>query len=143
MKSLAPLSLIRSRLSSRALVLAGLLSCSFAASARAQSPLIQINAGGGAVSPFVADEYYSAGNEFSSTATINLSGVTNPAPAAVYQSVRWNASFNYTIPGLTAGQSYLVRLHFVELSFTTRAIVCSTLRSTARASFQISIFTRK
>jgi fibronectin type 3 domain-containing protein len=82
------------------------------------SVVVQIDAGGGAVSPFVADEYFSAGNEFSSTATISLSGVTNPAPAAVYQSVRWNASFNYTIPGLTAGASYAVRLHFVELSFT-------------------------
>jgi hypothetical protein len=66
----------------------------------------------------VADEYYSAGNEFSSSATINTSGQTNAAPAAVYQTVRWNASFNYTLPGLTAGASYVVRLHFVELSFT-------------------------
>jgi fibronectin type 3 domain-containing protein len=99
--------------------LAALVTCAFAATARAQTPVIQINAGSSsAVSPFVADEDFSAGNEFSSTATINLSGQTNPAPAAVYQSVRWNASFNYTIPGLTAGASYVVRLHFVELSFT-------------------------
>jgi len=80
--------------------------------------VLQINAGGGAVSPFVADEYFSAGNEFSSTATINTSGQTNAAPAAVYQDVRWNASFNYTLPGLTPGASYVVRLHFVELTFT-------------------------
>jgi fibronectin type 3 domain-containing protein len=83
------------------------------------SPVLRINAGGGAVSPFVADSGYSAGNQFSSGATINVSGVTNAAPAAVYQSVRWNASFNYTLGGLTAGTSYVVRLHFVELSFTT------------------------
>jgi fibronectin type 3 domain-containing protein len=81
--------------------------------------VLQIDAGSpSAVSPFVADEDFSAGNEFSSSATINTSGQTNAAPAAVYQTVRWNASFNYTLPGLTAGASYVVRLHFVELSFT-------------------------
>ena len=71
-----------------------------------------------AVSPFVADEFFSAGNEFSSTATINTSGVTNAAPAAVYQTVRWNSSFTYTIPNLTAGSTYTVRLHFCELTWT-------------------------
>jgi len=88
--------MFRSRLRSSALVLAGLLSCAFAATTRAQTPVLQINAGGGAVSPFVADEYFSAGNEFSSTATINTSGQTNAAPAAVYQTVRWNAGANET-----------------------------------------------
>ncbi|HVU18608.1 MAG TPA: malectin domain-containing carbohydrate-binding protein [Candidatus Didemnitutus sp.] len=87
-------------------------------SAFAQTAVLRINAGGGAISPFVADTGYSAGNQFSSTATINTSGVTNAAPAAVYQTVRWNASFNYTLGGLTAGTSYTVRLHFVELTFT-------------------------
>jgi fibronectin type 3 domain-containing protein len=111
------LSVIPSRLRSGALILAALAGA-FAATARAQTPVVQINAGAGAVSPFVADEYYSAGTDFTSTATITTSGQTNPAPAAVYQSVRWNSSFNYTIPGLTAGAAYVVRLHFVELSFT-------------------------
>jgi fibronectin type 3 domain-containing protein len=95
-----------------------LFSCAFVTSVRAQTAVLQINAGGGAVSPFVADKDFSAGNEFSSTATISTSGQSNPAPAAVYQTVRWNASFNYTLPGLTAGASYIVRLHFVELTFT-------------------------
>src|SRR5258708_6159843 len=80
--------------------------------------VVQIKAGGGAVSRFVADTGFDSGNMFSSTAAINLSGVNNAAPQAVYQSVRWNASFNYTLGGLTAGTSYVVRLHFVELSFT-------------------------
>ena len=71
-----------------------------------------------AVSPFAADEFFNSGNEFSSTATINTSGVTNAAPAAVYQTVRWNSSFNYTIPNLTAGSTYTVRLHFCELTWT-------------------------
>src|SRR5258708_9614863 len=80
--------------------------------------VLRVNAGGGAVSPFVADTGFDSGNMFSSTGAINLSGVNNAAPQAVYQSVRWNASFNYTLGGLTAGTSYVVRLHFVELSFT-------------------------
>ena len=86
--------------------------------ASAQTTLTQINCGGGAVSPFVADTGYNSGNAFSSTATISTSGVTNPAPAAVYQTVRWNPSFTYTLTGYTANASYAVRLHFVELSFT-------------------------
>jgi hypothetical protein len=82
------------------------------------TPVLQINAGGGAVAPFVADTDFDTGTEFSSSATITTSGIANAAPAAVYQDVRWNASFNYTLPGLTPGASYVVRLHFVELSFT-------------------------
>lgn len=90
----------------------------FAGNARAQTALTQIDCGGGAVSPYVADTGYNAGNAFSSTASISTSGVTNPAPTAVYQSVRWNPSFTYTLTGYTANTAYTVRLHFVELSFT-------------------------
>lgn len=88
--------------------------------ASAQTPLavLQINAGGGAVAPFVADTDFSTGNEFSSTATIDVSGVSSPAPQGVYQTVRWAPSFTYTLGGLTAGTSYTLRLHFCELSFS-------------------------
>mgnify|MGYP001449194381 CR=1 FL=1 len=44
---------------------------------------------------------------------INTSGVSNPAPQGVYQSYRYG-NFTYTIPGLKAGASYTVRLHFAE-----------------------------
>ncbi len=54
----------------------------------------------------------------SSSATISTAGQAHVAPMAVYQDVRWNSSFTYTLPGLTAGQNYVVYLHFVELSFT-------------------------
>ncbi len=101
-----------------ALFSAATLLAVFAGTAQAQTPVVQINAGGGAVSPFAADTYFDTGSSYSSTAAINTSGVTNPAPAAVYQSVRWNSAFTYTIPGLTVGNSYLVRLHFVELTWT-------------------------
>src|ERR1035437_1574950 len=109
---------LRSPVHFRPLLLAAALVLSFAGSLQAQTAVKQINAGGAAVAPFAADNSFSAGSTFSSAAARNLAGVANPAPAAVYQSVRWNAAFNYTLTGLTAGSSYQVRLHFVELSFT-------------------------
>ncbi len=78
---------------------------------------VQINAGGAAVSPFSADTDFSGGTAVSSANTINTSGVTNPAPQAVYQSNRYG-NFTYTIPGLTASASYTVRLHFAETYWT-------------------------
>ncbi|MGC2421203.1 MAG: malectin domain-containing carbohydrate-binding protein, partial [Candidatus Acidiferrales bacterium] len=89
------------------------------------SQLIAINAGGPAVSPFVADEDFSGGSTVSHANTINTSKVTNPAPAAVYQTGRDTSAvgpgttFTYTIGGFTAGTNYLVRLHFCETYFTT------------------------
>ena len=88
------------------------------ASAKAQSAVVQIDAGGPATGTFVADEYFNTGSTFTTTSTISTAGTANPAPQAVYQSVRYASAFNYTIPGLTAGASYTVRLHFAELSFT-------------------------
>lgn len=73
----------------------------------------QINAGGPAVSPFSADADFSGGTTASTSNTIDTSGVTNPAPQAVYQSNRYG-NFTYTIPGLTASANYTVRLHFAE-----------------------------
>jgi hypothetical protein len=81
-------------------------------------PVVQINSGGGAVSPFVADEDFSGGNESSVTSTITTTGVANAAPAAVYQSERWGV-FTYTIPNLTPAHVYTVRLHFAEIAFST------------------------
>jgi hypothetical protein len=78
---------------------------------------IQINAGGGAVSPFVADTDFSGGTTVGTANTIDTSGVTNPAPVAVYQSNRYG-NFTYTVPGLTANASYTVRLHFAETYWT-------------------------
>nr|BBH92320.1 hypothetical protein KTA_05190 [Thermogemmatispora argillosa] len=80
--------------------------------AHAAAP-VQINAGGPAVAPFVADTDYSGGSTASTSAAIDTSGVTNPAPQAVYQSNRYG-NFSYTIPNLTAGAAYTVRLHFAE-----------------------------
>jgi hypothetical protein len=86
------------------------------ASATTQSgppTVVQINAGGPAVSPFVADTDFAGGGTIHHTNTIDLSGVTNPAPMAVYQTGR-DGNFTYTIPGFTAGSSHTVRMHFAE-----------------------------
>ncbi len=79
---------------------------------------VQINAGGGAASPFIADTDYSGGRDGTATTkTIDTSKVTNPAPQAVYQTDRVG-NFTYTIPNLTASASYTVRLHFAEIYWT-------------------------
>ena len=85
--------------------------------AKTLSAVLQINAGGGAVAPFVADAGFNTGNEFSSGAIIDVTGVNAPAPQGVYQTVRWAPSFYYSLVNLVPGASYLVRLHFAELSF--------------------------
>ena len=77
----------------------------------------QINCGGSASSPYTADQYYSGGTARTVTNSINTTGVTNPAPQAVYQAERYG-TVTYTLPSLTAGASYTVRLHFAELYWT-------------------------
>jgi hypothetical protein len=77
------------------------------------STSIQINCGGPAVAPFAADADFSGGSTINHANTIDLSSVSNPAPMAVYQSARIGG-FTYTIPGLTAGSSHTIRLHFAE-----------------------------
>ncbi len=85
----------------------------------AGSPSVQINAGGPAVAPFIADADFTGGAVGASTSsTIATTGVSNPAPQAVYQTNRIGPSFVYTIPNLTSGASYTVRLHFAETYWT-------------------------
>src|SRR5260370_3710172 len=79
---------------------------------------VQINAGGPAVSPFIADTDFTGATPTSSPHATTTSGVTNPAPQAVYQSNR-HGNFTYTIPNLTAGSTYTVRLDFAETYWTS------------------------
>ena len=79
---------------------------------------VDISAGGPAAAPFVADEDFTGGATSATTHAITTTGVTNPAPQSVYQHNRYG-NFTYTIPGLTAGASYTVRLHFAEEYWTT------------------------
>ncbi len=83
----------------------------------AQAMVYQIDCGGSAATPYAADKYYSGGTARTVTSSIGTTGVTNPAPQAVYQAERYGA-VTYTFPSLTAGASYTVRLHFAELYWT-------------------------
>ena len=73
-----------------------------------------------AFTPFIADAYYgSAGTMYTATigSAIDTSAVPNPAPQACYQSLRYLANGSttplfYTIPGLTPGAGYRIRLHW-------------------------------
>ncbi len=76
-----------------------------------------INSGGPAAAPFVADEFFSGGGTINHANPIDVSGVTNPAPAAVYQTARVD-TFSYTVPGFVSGSSHTVRLHFCETYFS-------------------------
>jgi Bacterial Ig domain/Malectin domain len=82
------------------------------------TPVYQVNAGGSAVSPFVADAWFANGTPFSTANTITTNGVTAPAPMAVYQSYRYvfgtNNTFTYTFTNLVANTQHKVRLHFAD-----------------------------
>ena len=93
---------------------------------------VDISAGGPAAAPFVADEDYTGGATSATTNAITTTGVTNPAPQSVYQHNRYG-NFTYTIPGLTAGASYTVRLDFAETVLDRRrGSAPSTSSSTGR-----------
>ncbi len=78
---------------------------------------VRIDTGGPAVSPFAADESFTGGTTIDHANPIDVSGVANPAPAAVYQSARIG-NFTYAVPGFAAGSSHVVRLHFAETFWT-------------------------
>jgi hypothetical protein len=79
---------------------------------------VDISAGGPAAAPYVADEDFTGGATSDTTHAITTTGLSDPAPQSVYQHNRYG-NFTYTIPGLTAGASYTVRLHFAEEYWTT------------------------
>jgi len=80
--------------------------------------ILGINSGGDSQGSLVADTDYNGGQLYTSPATVDMSAVTNPAPQAVYQSVRYG-NFTYNIPGLTPSSNYTLRLHFNELYWGT------------------------
>ena len=86
--------------------------------AAAPNPVLEVNSGGAMAGTFVQDTGFSGGQAASTTAAINLSGVSYPAPQAVYQTwrtgVKKSPNFSYSLSGLTAGTAYSLRLHFSE-----------------------------
>ena len=79
---------------------------------------LAVNAGGAAAGAFVADSHFTGGSATTVANAINTSAVANPAPVSVYQSERWGDS-TYTVPALTPGGAYKVRLHFAEFYWTS------------------------
>ena len=61
----------------------------------------------------MADRDVSGGKTSRTSKAIDTRGVINPAPQAVYQTARYG-TFTYTVPNLTPGSRYTVRLHFAE-----------------------------
>lgn len=79
------------------------------------APTLRINSGGLATTPFSADQYGTGGTNATTGTACDTSGVTNPAPAAVYQCGRRMSTGDqiaYVVTGLARGINYTVRLHF-------------------------------
>lgn len=79
---------------------------------------IAINTGGSTEGDFSGDQFFTGGKTFSTSDSIDLSGVTNAAPEQVYKSERsgqGGSDFVYNFGGLIVGQTYEVRLHFAEI----------------------------
>ncbi len=87
-------------------------------SARAAAPL-RISCGSPVmVGTFGSDAYYNASAPISTTTGVDVKGVANAAPAAVYQTQNTAATLlAYNIPGFTPAAAYTVRLHFAELVY--------------------------
>jgi hypothetical protein len=78
---------------------------------------VRINAGGPAVGSFLADTDFIGGHSDTFSNSIDLSGVTDPAPEAVYQSKRTDsAGFTYTVSGLGPGTTSRWWLRGVKLN---------------------------
>ena len=80
---------------------------------------ISADGSGGLVGGFGYDQGYSSSYTTYTATAIDTSGVTSPAPQAVYQTERYYPDpFSYTLGGLTAGGSYTLRLDFADLIST-------------------------
>lgn len=82
-----------------------------------------VNCGGLAIGRFGVDGYYSGGHTWTSTASIDTSGVPNAGPPDMYKSERAGNSlspdFSYTFKDLRPNGSYTIRLHFAEVYFSS------------------------
>lgn len=82
----------------------------------------KIDVGGAGSGDYVADQFFTNGSTFSGVPDLDLTGLTDPAPQAVYDSIRVTADptlLNYVITGLDPNASYLVRLHAGSDGITT------------------------
>lgn len=105
---------------------------------------VRLNAGGTAVAPFSDDAYYDLGTTDDCPDSIDLSGVVDPAPEEVYQTSRVKyadaAALTYTVPSLSRGLDYTVRLHFSENLYTATGKNIFTIRVTGETVEQTTGF---
>jgi hypothetical protein len=93
-----------------------------------------------AVDNFEPDDYFSGGDTYNNSNTIDVSGITTDTPpAALFNNERYGA-MSYTIPGFTSGSSYIVTLYFAETYLTSsgeRVFNVSINGTTALSNFDI------
>jgi hypothetical protein len=78
---------------------------------------IFVSAGGySGTGQYIRNSLVSGGFTNAFPATVDTSGISNPAPQDVYHSERWGPQ-SWTIAHLTPGGSYNLRMHFAETAF--------------------------
>ena len=75
---------------------------------------VAIASGGTGAAPFVADTDYQGGTTYATNNAVDTGAVADPAPQVVYRGERYG-NFSYSVPRLTPGGAYTVRLHFAEI----------------------------
>jgi hypothetical protein len=80
---------------------------------RLLTPLMAIDAGGPGAGGYGADTGFTSGGDQRTSDAIATTGVVDPAPEAVYQTVRVGDDFSYQLNLAPNGQ-YVVRLHFAQ-----------------------------
>ncbi len=91
----------------------GSLGASYANDVIVNQGTISADGSGGLVGSFVYDQGFSGGSATYTSDAIDTSGVSNPAPQAVWQTFRYGYSpFSYSLAGLTPGASYTLALDF-------------------------------
>jgi len=107
--------------------------------------IVANNCGGPTIGNFIADNPQSPNMWTSSVTTaIDLSGVTNPAPADAYKSQRNSGSpLIYRYDNLIPNSKYVVRLHFAEIATVITAgkrkfnVTVNTVADTLLKNFDI------
>jgi hypothetical protein len=67
---------------------------------------------------FLADQYYSGGSTYNNSNTVDVSQISDPPPAELFNNERYG-DMTYTIPNFTSGNSYIVTLYFAETYLTS------------------------
>jgi parallel beta-helix repeat protein len=110
----------------------------------ANAPVALIAAGGQAAGDYSANAYQTTGSDQSFSATVDTSGVTNPAPQSVYQTLaqapngNTGTALSYRLP--VPDGTYTISLDFVDSHFAyvgARVFTINLQGQTALANFDI------